>query len=373
MARIVVVGGGVMGLATAWQLTRRGERPVVLERFARGHTRGASHGETRNFNNAYGEEHYLDLLVRAREGWDTLGEVEGEPLLRLHGLVSHGSGAALGSASGVGLADIERRLRERGIPAELLDGAEAARRFPGMRFEDTVLYSPDAGVARAAAALRELERRIVDGGGEVRWKTAVSRVDEEDDGVTVHTDASSLRADVVVVTAGAWTRPLLGDTGVGGTPPPRLRVTEENPAHFAPRDPGLVWPSFNHFVEPGAWPANVYGMPTPGEGVKVGFHCIGDEVDPDARPFRTDKHAATLAEYVREWFPGLDPDTAVHLSCTYTSTDDAAFVLDRRGRIVVGAGFSGQGFKFAPGVGATLADLALDPAARAAAPFRLRA
>lgn len=368
MARVVIVGGGVMGLATAWELTRRGERPVVLERFARGHTRGASHGETRNFNNAYGEEHYLDLLVRARAGWDALGSPGGEPLLRLHGLVSHGSGAALGSASGVGLAQIEERLRDRGLPAELLDGTEAARRFPGMRFESTVLYSPDAGVARAAAALRELERRIVAGGGEVRWETPVSRIDDEGDDVAVQTDAGGLRADAVVVTTGAWTKRLLR-----GIPLPRLRVTEESPAHFAPIDPAVPWPSFNHFVEPGSWPANVYGMPTPGEGVKVGFHCVGDEVDPDARPFRTDKHAATLASYVREWFPGLDAGTAVPVSCTYTSTDDEAFILDRRGRIVIGAGFSGQGFKFAPGVGATLADLALDPAARAAEPFRLPA
>ena len=93
---VVVIGGGVMGLSTAWALTRRGERPVVLERFARGHTHGASHGATRNFNNAYADEHYLDLLARAREGWDALGTPDGEPLLRLHGLVSHGSGAALG-------------------------------------------------------------------------------------------------------------------------------------------------------------------------------------------------------------------------------------------------------------------------------------
>ncbi|KTR73661.1 FAD-dependent oxidoreductase, partial [Microbacterium oxydans] len=74
---VVVVGGGVMGLATAWALVRRGLRPVVLERFARGHREGASHGATRNFNNAYDEEHYLDLLVRARQGWDALGSVGG--------------------------------------------------------------------------------------------------------------------------------------------------------------------------------------------------------------------------------------------------------------------------------------------------------
>ncbi|GAA5038260.1 N-methyl-L-tryptophan oxidase [Microbacterium fluvii] len=359
-----MVGGGIMGMSTAWALTRRGERPIVLERFARGHTRGASHGETRNFNNAYADAHYLDLLARAREGWDALGEVDGEPLLRLHGLVSHGSGAALGSV-GIGLADIAEALGDRGIPAELLDAAEAQRRWPGMRFDDTVLYSPDAGVARAAAALRELERRVVAAGGEVRWDSPVTAVEQDADGVTLHTPAGALRADVVVVTVGAWSEGVLG-----GIRLPPLRVTEESPAHFAPRDPALPWPSFNHFVEPGTWPANVYGMPTPGEGVKVGFHCVGDEVDPDARRF-TPVRQAELAEYVREWFPGLDAATAVPISCTYTTTPTEAFVLDRVGRVVVGAGFSGQGFKFAPGVGAVLADLALDPTAQAAPAFRL--
>ena len=167
-AGIVVVGGGVMGLSTAWALTRRGERPLVLERFGRGHTRGASHGATRNFNNAYADEHYLDLLALAREGWDALGSPDGEPLLRLHGLVSHGDGASLGGTGG-GLAAIYEQLRARGMPADLLDAAEASRRWPGMRFERRVLFSSDAGVARASVALEELERRIVAGGGEVRW------------------------------------------------------------------------------------------------------------------------------------------------------------------------------------------------------------
>jgi sarcosine oxidase len=363
---VVVIGGGVMGLSTAWALTRRGERPLVLERFARGHTNGASHGATRNFNNAYADEHYLDLLVRAREGWDALGAPGGEPVLRLHGLVSHGSGAALGGTGG-GLVAFHRQLRERGIPADLLDGAAASRRWRGMRFEDTVLYSPDAGVARAAVALEELERRIVAAGGEVRWSTPALRLEEDADGVTVHIAAGTVRAETAVVTAGAWTNTL-----VGGIPLPPLVVTEESPAHFAPREVSDVWPSFNHFVAPGAWPSNVYGMPSPGEGVKVGFHAVGDEVDPDSRPFRTDKHAAVLAEYVREWMPGLEAATAVPIICTYTATPDEAFVLDRVGRIVVGAGFSGQGFKFAPGVGAVLADLVLDPGARAAEAFRLR-
>src|SRR5690606_6996672 len=199
---------------------------------------------TRNFNNAYEEEHYLDLLVRAREGWDALGRPDGEPLLRLHGLVTHGD---------VDIASIRRRLAERGIPAEILDAAEARRRWPGMRFEDDVLWSSDAGVVRASAALLELERRIVEAGGSVRWDTPVRDVVEDDRGVALALEGQTLRADTVVVTAGAWSQRLLRRM-----PLPRLRVTEETPAHFSPlaEDP---WPSFNHYVDTDVFPATIYG------------------------------------------------------------------------------------------------------------------
>ena len=238
-----------------------------------------------------------------------------------------------------------------------------------MRFEDTVLFSPDAGVARASVALEELERRIVAGGGEVRWQTPALRIEEDADGVTVHTAAGAVRADTVVVTAGAWTSALLG----GGIPLPPLTVTEESPAHFAPRDPADAWPSFNHFVTPGTWPANVYGMPTPGEGVKVGFHARRRRGRPrcPAVPHRQARRAARRLR-ARMDAGARRRRPPCRSAAPTRRPPDEAFVLDRVGRIVVGAGFSGQGFKFAPGVGAVLADLALDPAARAAEAFRLR-
>nr|WP_323131855.1 FAD-dependent oxidoreductase [Microbacterium liquefaciens] len=267
---VVVVGGGVMGLATAWELVRRGRRPVVVDRFARGHHEGASHGATRNFNNAYDEDHYLDLLVRARAGWDALGDVDGEPLLRLHGLVTHGH---------PDLAAVHAGLDARGIPSAVLSPAETSARWPGMRFDGDVLWSSDAGIVRATETLRELERRIVAGGAEVRWNMPVAHIDEHRDGAAVDlADGSRLRAEIVIVTASAWTQKLLARFGL-----PRLAVTEETPAHFRPLT-DATWPSFNHYVDPAAYPATVYGMPTPGEGVKVGFHRVGDAVDPDARP-----------------------------------------------------------------------------------------
>lgn len=360
---IIVIGGGAMGLATGWALAREGHRPIVLERFEQGHTNGASHGATRNFNDAYDSDVYLRLLTQAETLWHELERESGQPLLQLHGLVTHGDDAIVAA-----VAAAHARF---GRSSTVLSAADAHNRWPGMRFATTALFSPGAGVVRAADALVALERGIRAHGGEVRWSSPVTRVDEETDGVRVElADGSALVAPTVVITAGAWARDLV-PASIGL---PALRITEETPAHFAPVDPSLPWPSFNHQL-PGAGllgsglPGSVYGMPTPDEGVKVGFHAVGNVVDPDDRP-----HLPTwqqeLRDYVREWFPGLDPESAQPISCTYTSTPDSAFVLDRIGRIVVGAGFSGHGFKFTPAIGQTLARLATDPDATADPLFR---
>jgi sarcosine oxidase len=54
--------------------------------------------------------------------------------------------------------------------------------------------------------------------------------------------------------------------------------------------------------------------------------------------------------------------------CVYDNSPDEDFIVDRVGRVVIGSGTSGHGFKFGPLLGEWLADLATgqdaDPAAR---------
>ena len=372
---LIVVGGGVIGRSAAWQLARRGSRVLLLERFEPGHTRGASHGATRNMNNAYEEPVYLDLYDAALDLWRELESASGERLLALHGLVTHGDPGAVGRAHAA--------LEARGAAAELIDPARAQARWPGMRFEGPVLVNRDAGRVRAATALEVLAAEAERAGAEVRFGHRVTGIEADAGGVTVRVVGAAgqearFEAAGAVVAAGAWSRELLG----GLVDLPTLTVTEEHPAHFAVRpqfrEPGPEewWPSFNHFLPAsgaGTRRGNVYGMLTPGEGVKVGFHMTGDVVDPDRRRFRaSDLARAGLRAYVAEWFPGLDPDSAAEISCTYTSTDSGRFVLDRVGAVTVAAGFSGHGFKFAPAVGRVLADAALG-VAFPPEPFRLAA
>lgn len=369
---VVVLGGGAMGSAAAWALARRGVETVLLERFAAGHTRGASHGASRIFRLVYPDVGYIRLAQRALAGWRELEELTGTSLLTVTGGLEHGGDPVLDQ--------VAEAAAEAGVGARWLDPREAAQRWPGLRFDTRVLFHPESGRLHADRSVAALQENAAKHGAEVRHETPVRAltVHGEDD-VEIRTDDDVYLARRVVVAAGAWTEKLLG----GVVPLPALRVTQEQPAHFAsllpPAPDGTdapdggagtgvreAWPSFVHVPDAGsadahAFHGGVYGLYTPGEGVKVGFHGIGPVVDPDRRDFTAEPtRLATLREYVRQWLPGADPDSFHPISCTYTTTPDAHFVLDRHGPVVVAAGFSGHGFKFVPAIGAVLADLAVD-------------
>lgn len=370
----IVVGGGAMGLATAWQLASRGSSVLLLERYSPGHLRGASHGATRNLNNAYDETHYLDLFDEAKHLYEALERASGATLLTLCGLVTHGAEENVHGAYA--------QLTERGSRAELVTNADARERWPGIAFEgDEVLFAAEAGRVHASTTLETLVASARVSGGDLRFGWNVAGISESNDAVTVTAvdpDGNSHRftADGAVVTGGAWSEQLLAEH----VALPTLRVTEVHPAHFAFRDTHARleagWPSFNHFRGGSATDPRegaAYSMLTPGEGVKVGLHVTGEAIDPDRRTFRgSDAWRQRLADYVAEFVPALDPATGVELSCTYTSTPTGDFVLDRVGRITFGAGFSGHGFKFVPAIGRVLADAATD-VSLPPAPFRLAA
>jgi sarcosine oxidase len=343
-ADVVVVGGGAMGSSAAWQLAARGVDVVLLERFETGHTRGASHGASRIFRLSYPEPVYVELARRALDLWHELEDRSGTTLLTTTGGVDHGRPADL-----AGLADA---LASAGEPGTWLERRAAEERWPGMRFDGRVLFHEHTGRVHADHAVAALRSSAEKAGAVTHFETPVTElVPLGDDRVEVRTRDRTYRARVAVVTAGAWTAKLLG----GLVPLPPLVVTQEQPAYFAPM-PDFAWPAFIHYRQTGA----VYGLDTPGEGVKVGEHGTGMRIDPDRRDFRPEPaRLQELRRYVDDWLPGLDPDVFTPISCTYTSTPRNDFVLDRAGPIVVGAGFSGHGFKFVPAIGRVLADLAL--------------
>jgi sarcosine oxidase len=321
--KVAVIGAGVMGLATGWALRRSGHEPVVYEQFAVGNPRGSSHGRSRIFRLAYAEDHYVRLAQESLGLWRELEAESGETLLELYGLVEIVQTLEESTA---------HTLERCGVAWERLDREEAERRYP-IHVPDGsfVVVQPEAGIVRADRALAALSRGL-----DVREGTRV-RPDELD-------------ADAVVVTAGSWVTELLDE-------PLGVKTTRETLCYFRPDAGGRPIPSVVSF-KPGRHTHEMYSLADPKYGLKVGAHHAGPEADPNEPGEPEPELVERITAWANQTYRLADPEPVGAETCMYTTTPDESFILERRGRLVVGSPCSGHGFKFAPAIGERLAALA---------------
>ena len=322
---VVVVGAGVMGLATARALVQAGRDVVVCEQFELGHDRGSSHGSSRIVRLSYPDARWVRLAQESFPLWRELEAERGTALLDLQGTLDLGDWEPNRDA-----------LAACGVPFEVLDGAEIERRFP-VRADSgsSGLFQADGGIVYADRAMAALAAGL-----EIRERHRVDAVTEDGHGVT----AGGLRARAAVVTAGAWAPQL---AGVDATP------TVETVSYFDFPEP---LPSV---IDTTTDARSGYALPSPGDGLKSGLHQTGRPVNPDEANPPDRELAARTAAWVERRFGITEPATRVE-TCLYTTRQNDEFVLERRGRIVVGSPCSGHGFKFAPVIGKRLADLATE-------------
>jgi sarcosine oxidase len=340
-AEVAVVGAGIMGLATAHALAAQGRDVVVLEQFRVGHKRGSSHGATRIFRLAYPDPAWVRLALESLAGWRRLESASGIELVSLVGLVELVEDLAQSS---------QRALDSCGIACRILDAGEAHALF-GLRVPEsfTALLQPDAGIvyAERAHAAFGAGLAVTDG-------VRVAGLRRKEDGVRLETSAGSLHARAVVVTAGAWARPLLATDAIEL----EVQPTRETVAYF-----GLVsaphLPAVAEFASQSRRHA-FYALTDPVHGLKAGFNGSGPVTDPDEVEDPDPEIVSAIAAWASARLPLARPQPLHVETCLYTNTADESFVLDRRGRVVVGSACSGHGFKFAPVVGLRLAALATE-------------
>lgn len=239
MRRIVIVGGGIAGLATAWHLARdRAGSVVVLER----EPLLASHSSARNAA--------IFQLLEELPGMIGLAE---RTRAHLDGLVGRGDGGWLRRTGELFVAQAEGELselaalaREVEIEHAALDGAEVVKRVPALAGGATRagLFIREAGVvdihavaARLAEAARAAGARLEVGRDVARVRVRGGRVE----GVEL-AGGEVVPADAVVLAPGAWA----ADLGTAcGAPLPLVPLRRhlaqlDAPAPVDPRGP-VVW------------------------------------------------------------------------------------------------------------------------------------
>ena len=310
---IVIVGAGICGLATAYELSRRGVRAVVCERgepFAE-----QSAGLARIFRVAHRRPALCRLAIQARAGWQRWeAEFGAGRLLGPEGFIAVGANNDI--------AAIAAAMTDAGAAFSWIDRSEIEVRIPFLAAPwETGLFDPLGGSLRIRRALSTLARRVTIS------RTEVASV--SDDGTATLADGAVVRGDRVLICAGVQTPALFGPLGVEFTP--HTRFTYEGASENA-RATGAACLSA----------PEGYGLPLG----STGLWAFGQEV-PDA---------AT----VRALFPALSPVgrvDCVTARAPWLDSGGDGWTVGRRGRVLAFVGSNLM--KFGPLLGELLAEAVL--------------
>jgi sarcosine oxidase len=357
---VIVMGVGGMGSAALWALARRGARVCGIERFGVAHDRGSSHGGTRIIRKAYFEHpDYMPLLHRAYELWDELEQATGASLFDRCGFLT------IGQPESETIGGLVACYGAHDVPHERIERAEIVRRYPQITPERGVVgfFDPLGGYLQVEECVRRQVAQARAAGAELRTETIATGWQAHDDGIVVHTAEGEITARRLVIATGAWAVPELARLGITTQVWRKVLFWYPCPGpEFLPdRLPTFyVETDYGHF----------YGFPSVNDrGVKVAEHLAVNPIDDPAAVDRTVRPGdePPVRRFVAATFPAVTPRRVDHAVCMYTVTPDWKFVIDRHPehpQVVITAGFSGHGFKFATVVGEIAAELALDGTTR---------
>ena len=355
-----MVGGGIMGLATAWGLARQGHSVALFEQGPLPNPLASSMDDHRLIRHPYGDRMgYARMIDEAHIAWDLLWRDLGQRHYAATGtLALTGNGETWAARSAAVLARIGKTMEE--LPLSLL-----ARRFPQIDPQgvERAYWMETGGVLFARDIVGALAGHLARlGNVTVHAGTAVRTVDLEH-GRVVTEAGHAHAADVVVVAAGAWVARLI--------PEQRLVPSRQVVLYFdLPDDQRAVWARSPILIDKTGDVGLYLAPPVEGRGLKIGDHTFSRAGDPSAPREAAEKEMASLLARCRTLIRDFARWRIDRLNvCFYTVTDDERFVVEKRGnRGWLMSPCSGHGFKFGALMGLRLAQTIVsegDPAAHA--------
>jgi sarcosine oxidase len=367
----IVVGLGAMGSAAVYQLAKRGNKVLGLDRFSPPHTNGSSHGESRIIRQAIGEgEEYVPLVLRSYELWREIEKATGRELLTITGGLTLESQNSEGMLHGR-LDFLDQAIRcaeEFHIRHEIFETADIRKRYPQFAVTDERAYFEyETGFLRPELCIEAQLHLARKHGAVVQSNEMIVSVGSRGDSkVMVNTSRGAYSAEKVIITAGPWIRRFL--------PPAYAHlfkvyrqvmywfdIREDCRSTFAPPNfPIFIW----IFGKGGEF--GFYGFPSlDGKTIKVATEQFTASSDPDhaQRAVDMEEEQSMYKDYVQGRLPGISDRCGTAASCLYTTTPDSNFVIDvhpDNDRIIIASPCSGHGFKHSAAIGEALAEQVID-------------
>jgi len=360
---VIVIGGGIVGLSSAYYLAGRGADVTLYEEgsLGTGSTARAAGGIRAQFTTPVN----VKLSLASKRVWNSFEAAFGVDIeYRKNGYLF----LARSEATAEQFRENVRTQRDLGADSEYLSPEEAQERCPGLDTGQFVAatYNGDDGIADPNLAVQGYAGAAREAGVDVRTKTAVTGLLREGErvvGVEADGDGVSGRheADQVVNAAGAWSPRVAAMAGVDLPVSPRRRqVAVVDPSTPVPESVPLTID-----LETGS-----YFRPERDGVALVGGHFVDEDPEVDPERYSEDVDLDWAAEAVERAADHTDyfgPETRIRRGWAglYAVTPDHHPVVEQtRPGLVTATGFSGHGFQHAPATGQIVAELVLDGESR---------
>jgi glycine/D-amino acid oxidase-like deaminating enzyme len=361
---LVVIGGGVMGMFTAWTAAQHGSRVAVLERGRLGDPATASYGRTRSYRRDYLDACYVRLADEAIRLWAEFEAATGADVLVRCGCLNIAKSAVtpdLDSTYATLSTDVMTRL---GMPVERATADDVTAKYPFL-LADLADLDPLGGLVNLPAVTGALRAGLAETGTPVYQDTTVTAIERDGERLEISSSAGVFRAASVVVTAGHGTNDVLALLP-GNTL--RVPITKDRPSdakYFRP--PADRRHLFTSDVLPviAYLDTGIYLHPIVDgliDAVKIGYY---NPPDMPAGASGTTS-IGSISDFVEQCLPGIAGSEVTQVTdvdqCDYDLVSDDNFVLGAVpgfDNVFVGVGWRGTGYKFAPWVGRVLFELAL--------------
>ena len=217
-ADAVVIGGGIIGVSTAWSLARRGLSVVVCEK---GRIGGEQSSRNWGFCRQQGRDpREIPLIIESLRIWRGIErEIEADVGFKKAGCLY----LAETDEQAQGYEDWLEHAKPYQLDSRLVSGDELDRLMPGTSVPyKAALYTASDGRAepsKAAPAIAEAARRA---GAKLFTGCAVRGIETSGGRVSAAvTENGTVRTDAVVLAGGAWSRLFCGNNGLAL---PQLKV-----------------------------------------------------------------------------------------------------------------------------------------------------
>ncbi len=345
---VAVVGAGVFGSWTAYQLQRSGKRVLLIDAHGPGNSRSSSGDESRIIRMGYGaDEIYTRSAQRSLQLWQKFAAQVNESLFHQTGVLW------LAHEDDPYPVKSAESLEKIGIPFEKLKTAEVHQRFPQIGLEriSWALLEPESGALVARRAVQAVTFAAIKAG--VEYLQDAGEPPDGNGSLNEITTAGARRisAGNYVFACGAWLPKifpaLLAD---------RIHPTRQEVFYFGAPAGGrrFTSPELPIWID---FKDEAYGFPDlEGRGIKIAIDRHGIEFDPDTGDrVVTSEGLAEVRRCLARRLPELKgaPVTESRV-CQYENTSNGDFLIDLHpqfGNVWLVGGGSGHGFKHGPGVG----------------------